>query len=187
MSRRFQSSFHSLKTGASVYAGADLTEDMTNGYTDGVRAEIHHRPAVSGSGYVRRVEEILDEVREAGSVGTVEEYAWSPEEPASAGSMAFEKYRVFTEWADRNGVSVEPPFEVRKRDSRLLEESGEVLLTPVVCLAVYFDDTLLAVFPHTEDDETVSVDEGLAEIDAERRVVIRGDEVDREPVAVPEG
>lgn len=155
---------------------------MTKELAGTLRVEVCHRPPVQGTG--RKIEETLDEAKDRVGAGSVEESVWSPEVPATSESEAVEKYRRFSEWADRHGVSVEPPFEVRQRDSRFVGETNTVLVTPVLCLAVYFDDALLSVFPHTDGNKTVSVEDGLAELDVERRVVIRGRKVGNEAVSV---
>lgn len=155
-----------------------------------VRAELHHRPEVPGNGITSRVEDIRESLEDGGAVDEVDVSVWSRETPASPGTRAFETYRRFADWADQNGVSVEPAFKKRRRDSELLGESGEVVVTPCVALAVYLDDTLLAVYPHTDADgdtddrEVVTVEDGLAEIDVERRVVIREDEIGEQVLPV---
>ena len=67
----------------------------------------------------------------------------------------------FREWADRRGVSVEPPFEVRTRSSIVEEDGVDVLVTPVLCLAVYRDERLVGVYPHSDGEETYTVERAL--------------------------
>ena len=160
---------------------------MTDELTGKLRVELYHRPTVPGSGSVCRVREALEDLHETGSVDLVDESVWPGEVPVPAGSGsesepdAVEAYRRFADWADSHGVTVEPPFEQRERDSRLLGEGGAVLVTPAVCLAVRFDGTLLAVFPHTDDGETFSVGDGIDSLDEKKSIAVRGDQDETEP------
>ena len=67
----------------------------------------------------------------------------------------------FREWADRREVTVEPPFEVRTRSSIVEEDGVDVLVTPVLCLAVYRDERLVGVYPHSDGEETYPVERAL--------------------------
>lgn len=78
-----------------------------------------------------------------------------------------EEYRRFQEWADRRGVSIHPPFETRTRTSIVEDDGVEVLVTPVLCLAVYRDQRLVSVFPHTEGEETYTVADALDRLEAD--------------------
>lgn len=81
--------------------------------------------------------------------------------PASEGVEAFEQ---FTEWAYVEGVDIQPPFDVRRRDSTITGESREILVTPLCCLAVYVDSTLVGVYPHLDEGEPRSVTDAVAAI-----------------------
>jgi len=149
-----------------------------------VRAEMYHRPPVSGYGLARRLEGTLKRLDEGEAVDSLDVSVWSPEVPVISDSEAVDAYRRFSEWADRQDVTIEPPFEVRQRRSRVLGETGEVLVTPSICLAVYLDEKLLAVFPHTADGGTVTVEDGLRELDVERRAVIREKDLEEQKLSV---
>ena len=58
-----------------------------------------------------------------------------------------EEFTRFEEWAGRRGVTVRPPFEARTRTSMVEDGANDVLVTPVLCLAVYREERLVAVFP----------------------------------------
>lgn len=154
---------------------------MADGPSGTVHVELYHRPTVPGKAPVRRVEMALEDLYERGRVDFVDESVWPRAVPmpevleAGTEREAVEAYRRFSDWADSHGVTVEPPFERSVRDSRILGEGGAVLVTPVVCLGVYFDDTLVSVFPHTDDCGTFSVEDGLASLDEGRRVFVRED------------
>lgn len=73
------------------------------------------------------------------------------------------RFEEFERWADRHGVSVRPPFEVRTGVS-LTGERRERLVTPLVCLALYDEGRLLGVYPHSADGETYTVGDAIATV-----------------------
>lgn len=78
------------------------------------------------------------------------------------------KVDEFVSWARREGYSLEPAFEIRKRESELDPRTDTVLTLPLVCVALYDDEELLAVFPHAEDGGVRSVEDCLERLDRER-------------------
>lgn len=78
-----------------------------------------------------------------------------------------EEFRRFESWAERRGVSIRPPFETRTRTSVVEDDGVEVLVTPVLCLAVYRDERLVSVYPHSEGEETYTVADALDRLEAD--------------------
>jgi hypothetical protein len=74
----------------------------------------------------------------------------------------WERYRAFEAWATRQGYSLEPAFERRRTGSLVRDERTEVVLMPVVCLAVYVGDDVRSVVPCTTGDGVRTVDDCLA-------------------------
>jgi hypothetical protein len=74
-----------------------------------------------------------------------------------------ERFEEFERWADRRGVSVRPPFEVRSGKS-LTGEHRERLVTPLVCLALYDVGRLLGVYPHSAGEETYTIEDAIATV-----------------------
>lgn len=71
-----------------------------------------------------------------------------------------ERYKEFLAWAEDNDRSITPPFEHRTV-SPLIGEGREVLTLPIMCLAVYEDESLCGVYPSATDGRTISVSEYL--------------------------
>ncbi|MEF8841635.1 MAG: HTH domain-containing protein [Haloarculaceae archaeon] len=84
-------------------------------------------------------------------------------------SEAMETYEAFREWADANGFSLEPGFQQRTRSFIGMDDVEEVVVFPVVALAIYEVDELTAVLPCTDGDRTHTVESALAAFE-------RGDE-----------
>lgn len=81
--------------------------------------------------------------------------------------VAFEQFRA---WADRAGVSICPPFEQVSRTSTITGEQQDVLRTPLCCLACYIEDDLVAVYPHTDSEQTTSVTDAIARLRTDERL-----------------
>ncbi|GGN87058.1 HTH domain-containing protein [Haloarcula pellucida] len=76
-------------------------------------------------------------------------------------SGALATYEEFRDWSERNGSSLEPAFERRTRSYVGLDRVDDVVVFPVVSLAIYDDKQLEAVFPCTDDDMTYTVGDAL--------------------------
>lgn len=76
-------------------------------------------------------------------------------------SGAIATYEEFKDWADRNGHSLEPAFERRTRSYVGMDRVDEVVVFPVVSLALYERSTMQAVFPCTDDERTYTVGDAL--------------------------
>ena len=68
----------------------------------------------------------------------------------------------FTRWADRYAVSIIPPFEIQTQSTITSDDTRHMLSTPMMCLAVYSDQMLTAVYPHTDGDDHYSVADAIA-------------------------
>lgn len=100
-------------------------------------------------------EAVLDESRVAGEwqrIRTLDE---------ETRSEAIETYHEFAEWAERNDHSLSPAFERRTRSFVGLDRVDEVVVFPVVSLAIYEDEQLRAVFPCSDGDDNFSVPDCL--------------------------
>lgn len=77
-------------------------------------------------------------------------------------------YRLFKDWADEHGVRLDPAFTRQRCTSQFTGKTWEELITPVICLAVYDDGSLVGVYPHLDDDEVVTVRDALTGLEAGR-------------------
>lgn len=163
--------------------GAGVTSLRTGGRELGVvmfvRAGTLAGPVEEAVERLRRLdaEEVVDDVTVRG---------WPDEVLLGAGdtdSETVEAYERFVAWAAREDSSIAPAFDVRTQHSRLTGESGEVLRTPVMCLAVYEGDRLAAVFPHVDREGCHTVPDAVDALAAGEFEEITGDR----PVGVDEG
>lgn len=72
-----------------------------------------------------------------------------------------ETFRTFEAWADQWGVSIEPPFSVETRTSQITGDRREVLVTPVLCVAISIEGALREVFPHQTEGRTYTVEDAI--------------------------
>lgn len=70
-------------------------------------------------------------------------------------------HEEFNDWATRNGFSLEPAFERRTRAYMGLNRVDEVVVFPVIALAVYEAERIQAVFPCTDEDRAHTVGDAL--------------------------
>jgi len=76
-------------------------------------------------------------------------------------SGALATYEEFADWADRNGSSLEPAFEHRTRTYVGMDRVDEVVVFPVVSLALYDATALQAVFPCSDGEHVYTVGDAL--------------------------
>ncbi|QLK27398.1 hypothetical protein HYG81_07305 [Natrinema zhouii] len=112
--------------------------------------------------------ETLHRLESASVIDDLSLHAWpdtialSERTPHSRAVDAFERMQM---WADEHEFSIRPPFSVRTTTSTYTDETRTTLRTPVMCLAVYADERLANVFPHSWGDERDSVADGIAALE----------------------
>ena len=136
------------------------------------RLELYHRAETMGLAG-RRLDAIESRARELAATDAVDELAVTevertpslgPQGPRDRRALAaFEQFR---EWADENGVRLHPAFDTRECYSWETGRRYTALVVPVVALAVYEDDDLVAVYPHGIDPHR-SVFDGLREVETD--------------------
>ncbi len=97
----------------------------------------------------------LDEATVAGEVAKIR----TADEDARSGALA--TYEEFADWAARNGFSLSPAFERRTRSYVGLDRVDEVVVFPVVSLAVYEGRRLRAAFPCSDGERVYGVEDAL--------------------------
>lgn len=145
------------------------------GDSDPPRVELRVRDLSPAGAHDRQqaVYEQLMQLQEDGHIADVSVEVWGTQVRAEAErnpvaddartSAARSKYKEFEAWADRNGHNLEPAFSTHTLGSLVTEEPGQTVVRfPVMCLAVYDDDDLLAAVPCSTDEGVRTVDDCLA-------------------------
>jgi len=82
----------------------------------------------------------------------------------------FDHIEAFQEWADEASVQLNSAFNMQSVDCEITDETYRVLSLPSICIAVYEDSELCAVYPHSTDDECRTAGSCLKELDAYTQV-----------------
>lgn len=131
----------------------------------------------------RDIADALGSLAADGVVGSVEVRTWPARVSLRSGDRdgVVAAFEAIEEWAEEEGVSVRPPFDVRERRSTILREQDDLLVTPTLCLTVWDGDDVLDAYPRCESDGAPTVEEGL------RRVRAAEKTPSAMPVAEPRG
>lgn len=113
------------------------------------------------------VAERLAAIVASGSLDGLDVVHWDKRVPAASEARERSLVAAFREWAADADVDLAPCFGTRRcHDGRAGEVRTELVL-PVLCLAVYEDDELVAVAPRATDDGVVTVGDCLARLGAD--------------------
>lgn len=143
--------------------------------SDRPRVELFVR-TLAPTGAMGRQEAVVERLlalERRGGIAAVELTVWGSavtldSSCASVGSgvAVARRVRRFRRWARDRDVSLEPALATRTVDSSITGESYERVSLPRLCLAVYEGADLLAVYPHRRGDETRSLGDGIAALEA---------------------
>jgi hypothetical protein len=99
---------------------------------------------------------------DAYSVGTWDKHLGTTtnESPTEIPTRTLGKAREFETWADQTGHSL-PGFRRRTQSSLITDTTQEVITPPILCLALYEDETLSEVVPHSGPEGHHTVTERL--------------------------
>ncbi len=136
---------------------------MTGQQTQPHRVELYSRTILSEQ--VRRrynqVAARLSTLARNEHFGEVETINWRQRVPVEEDCFERYHYDLFETWATETDVSLEPFFDTRQCYSKETGERGTFLVMPVMSLAIYRDDALQTVYPHTTANGSQSVMNGL--------------------------
>lgn len=162
---------------------------------EGIRVELFARSSLPTVAQRRRatVEQRLEELVDVGHVDELASTTWAKKVPLGEPSAEHRQYEAFTAWADDIGVSLHPFFDTRDCYSMETGERGEWLVLPALCIAIYRDDRLQTVYPHSTPRGSRTVLDCLTAIetvdaaprDFEREVTDGGDGDPQTTVAEP--
>ena len=112
----------------------------------------------------QRVTDRLDELEADGVLDAIGCDQWqgiqTMEYEHRSGALA--TYEEFQDWARHNDARLEPAFDQRIQSKLDRTETVEVVVFPVISLAIYGGERLLAVFPCSVDDDHFTVRDCLA-------------------------
>ncbi|PSP42479.1 hypothetical protein BRC66_01285 [Halobacteriales archaeon QH_2_66_30] len=141
-----------------------------------VTVELHVRselPAPARS-QASQVYEELGVLAGQGAIADLHREHWPNRTPIDdPESDVRDTYLQFQSWATDQGYSLAPFFQIRECYTPEVGDWCDWLVTPAMCLAVYEDGTLSAVYPHRDSGETRTVQDGM---EALERALLEGTE-----------
>lgn len=143
--------------------------NSTDSQTTGPRIELRVRHAVQPpvQDRISEIRSTLDRLEASDRIADWEVVVWGrlvDLDPETETTGHTETYVEFAAWAARNGYDLGPGFCRRRCTSLVSSEEHPVVTVPLVSLAVFQGDELLAVYPHTAGDVVATVADGLAEL-----------------------
>jgi hypothetical protein len=137
--------------------------------TCGTRARFHARETLPAPvrGSRERATDRLSALVADGSLAEYNVDVWDKRIPSdgSGDPETRDAYLAYGAWADEAGVSLSPFFETRECYSWETGERGTWVVLPALCLSVYEDDELVAVYPHRDGDTYESVWAGIESLE----------------------
>ncbi|MFB6179503.1 MAG: HTH domain-containing protein [Halorientalis sp.] len=136
-----------------------------------IRATLYLRDSVPMPAMIEQ-QRVLGRLRTLTTAGVLDEFEveeWptrvTMETTETAPALAL--YDGFVNWAHDHGATINPAFGRHDCHSRYTHTRYTTTVFPVMCLAVYEDETLRAVYPHAHDRRSVSVMDGLAMLESD--------------------
>lgn len=131
------------------------------------------------SGAVSRLEESVERLRELEAAGRIDEFdlvVWGDRlgtatrvAGTDAAERVRERIRACTEWAEANGRTFRPNFDVRRTDNEFTGESYTAIDLPSMLLVEYEGNAVSHVAPSSDGTSTRSVTDRLRTLAAEAR------------------
>ncbi len=133
----------------------------------------------------RRTIDRLERLAADGVLESVEYEVWGDGVPADdSGTVIKGVYDEFVEWADDQGYTLAPAFRDRETGTMVSDECRTVISFPLLCLGVYEENELEAVFPCSDDERTYTIEDGL--VGLEHRTVSESTSVESDDQPVPQ-
>jgi len=152
----------------------------TTEFENSITVELYTReelppPAVEQS---EAIYERLENLTHRDGVEEINQETWVKRTPVQGCTDAVrDTYLAMTEWASNADVALDPFFQTRECYSATEEGWTDWIVLPAICLAIYEDGDLSAVYPHRDGAETRTVADGVQQL--ERSVL---DSAEQSPV-----
>jgi hypothetical protein len=143
-------------------SGTDVAERTS------LAASLFARGSTDARAREEAVFERLRELKRDGRIGELSVRTWPGEVSLTrAGhSEVVDTFRAFEEWAQARDASIRPPFAIRERQSTITRQEDTLLLTPLVCLAVYDEDDVVGVYPCAHGGSVTTIDDCIERLAA---------------------
>jgi hypothetical protein len=117
----------------------------------------------------QRAIERLERLVADGTLERIEYEVWGHSVPTDHSDLRVKRqYDEFAEWADEHGYRLSPAFHVRETKTIISDATQTVISFPLLCLGLYSDRGVEAVFPCSDDDRTYTLEDGLRALEEDR-------------------
>ncbi|MDY7081766.1 MAG: HTH domain-containing protein [Halobacteria archaeon] len=134
-------------------------------------------------GSARAQANVVERIKKLGDAGKIDGYEtqlWPGKVESSVKCEALDKFEIFEEWADENGITLEPYFKRENVYSSFTDDEKEIVVFPTVCVSVYEDGELLEVYPHSDGSHRYSVDDYLSFLESQSDGVMVENNIDED-------
>lgn len=157
-----------------------------------VRAVLRVR-TLAPYGFSETQTEIMDRLqtlREDGPITELDIDVWGATMGAdrsddSAVSPERQRVAEFEQWATDHDCTLRPAFD-RRTSSSLLEQDDpkQIIVLPLICLGIYEERTVQAVYPHVDREEVYTIHDGVEALESMRK---RSEDTPTDPIQTEEG
>ena len=148
-----------------------ISESDNTNYT--VTLFVRADPALGCERQKQAVLEKLETLKAEDQIAAYDVHIWSkairlrgPLEETTYYQRVLGHIEAFQQWADQEPVRLNPAFKLQTVDCEITDETYRVLSLPSICIAVYEDDELCAVYPHSTEDGCRTAGGCLKELEA---------------------
>lgn len=149
-----------------------MREDSYNDDSRRIELRVRHAVQPPVQDRIAEVRAQLGQLAATGDIAAVDVEVWGnciDLDPANQSTDGYQTYIEFAEWAAEKGYKLGPAFRLHRRSSLISDEDYLVVTVPLVSLALYENETVRAVYPHTRGDEVKTITDGLRELRDEVR------------------
>lgn len=148
-----------------------ISDSENTNYT--VRLFVRADPELGCERQKEAVVDRLETLETDGRISSYETYVWTkairlhgPLEGTAYYERVFDHVEAFEAWADEESVELNSGFKIEALDCEITDETYRVLSLPSICIAVYENGELCAVYPHSTPDGCRTASRCLTEIEA---------------------
>lgn len=139
----------------------------------GLRAELRIRDSIQPGAResVADIRNRIEELARQNVLDSVETAVWGrrisldPDHEVSGGMV--EDVQRFRAWAIQTDADLAPAFRIHETSTIGDDTSETVVTVPLVCLALYRGDDVVAVYPHSCGGDAVTIQQGLERLESQ--------------------
>ncbi|MDY6764247.1 MAG: HTH domain-containing protein [Halobacteria archaeon] len=141
----------------------------------GLEIEVFVRPFEIGRRQKENIKR-LEALEDDGQIDNLKKSVWTSRIDTEVNNPVVRRFNEFKGWAENNGKTLNPYFDLRCIHSTFTDERREVLILPCMAVAVYSKGVLKGVFPCSDANNNYSIDRFVSVLESEKNTI--GDAVE---------